>query len=291
VADSCERILPVLSAYLDGELSEAEAMEVEKHISTCELCSLKLESYRAINSETLEVKAPDGFTARVMSKIKSENNRKKRKIIPFRHATLAAAMVALVLLGASGTFDALLGRANKTAGTVVVQNSAAEMESELQKNAEHIMSYSAAFDAAPAEAAMEAPAAEPAPVMEEAPAAPVPESRIVATADELPAEEAGILHDIADGAPLAPVSEDAEEESVAEESAITEVEVAGEITYVEPAENGLYIKVENNGEETQVYLPRSVFGDMEPVKGETILLIAEETFDGYEYHYVAIEIE
>lgn len=297
MVDSCEKIMPMLSAYMDGELSEAEAVEVEKHISACELCSLTLESYRAINSDTLTVQAPDGFTERVMAKVKAESKPKKRKIIPFRQATLAAAMVALVLLGASGSFDALLGRANKTAGTaVVVNNAAEEMETELKENAEHIMSFSATFDAAPAEAAMpetasatamEAPAAEPAPVMEEAPAAPAPESRAALTE----ADEAAVLADSEFGAPLAPVSEEAVEESVEAESEIISAELAGMVTYVEPAEGGWYIKVENNGEETDVYLPVSVAGEREPAEGEEISLIAEQTFDGYEYHYVALEIE
>lgn len=299
MADSCEKIKPMLSAYLDGELSEAEAIEVEKHILTCELCRLTLESYRAINSDILTVPAPEGFTERVMSKVKAESKPKKRKIIPFRQATLAAAMAALVLLGASGTFDSLFGRVNKTADTtVVVENAAAEMENELQKNAGHIMSYSATFDAAPAEAAMpesaaetamEAPAAEPAPVMEEAPAAPAPESRTVLT--DAAADEAAIMSESGSGAPLAVENDEAAEESVDAESEIVDVALVGRITYIEPADGGLYIKIENNGEETTVYLPISVFGENEPAQGEEISLIAEQTFDGYEHHYVALEIE
>lgn len=297
MAESCEIIMPMLSAYLDGELSDAEAKIVEAHIAECEYCAMTLESYRAINSETMLCTPPSDFTEKVMAKINAEPKKKEKKIIPFRYGTLAAAMVALVLLGASGSFDRFMPGNSKSAA-YVVDNAAAEMETALEEKAEGIMSYSAAFGAAPAAEAPaaeprvieEAAPAEPAPVPEEAPAepaAPAPESRTVLTTADTAVNESGV----AEGAPLAPETEETAEESVEAESEIIIEELTGMVSYVEPAEGGCYIKVENNGEETTVYLPITVIGEIEPDKGEEISIIAEQTFDGYEYHYVALEIE
>lgn len=307
MANSCEKIIPMLSAYMDGELSEAEAKPVEEHTENCEYCRLMLESYRAINSDTLTVQAPEGFTKKVMEKVKAEGKHKKKKIIPFRHATLAAAMVALVLLGASGVFDTLLGRVNNSdAAQTVVGNAAAEMDAELKENAEHIMSYSAAFGTAPTgeaalesveETAVEAPAEEAEPVMEEAPAEPAaaaPETRATSagadTADMIAAEEGAFMEaeaaaDI--GAPLAPEYEGSSEEDSAELS--PEAVLAGTVTYVEPAEDGYYIRIEHNDEETEVFLPASVVGENEIVIESEVELVV--SFSETEEKLVASEIK
>ena len=137
---------------------------------------------------------------------------------------------------------------------------------------------------------MEAPAAEPAPMMEEAPAepaAPAPEARGTLTTADMDMSESGAI----EGAPLAPETEETVEEAVEEVLEITELELTGTVTYVEPAEGGYYVKVENDGGETEVFLPTSVLGEDEPIQGNKISMTAESSFDGYEHHYVAIEIE
>jgi mycothiol system anti-sigma-R factor len=46
----CARTRFFLNAYLDGELSEGDRFEVAGHLSRCERCALRLESFRRIRS-------------------------------------------------------------------------------------------------------------------------------------------------------------------------------------------------------------------------------------------------
>ncbi|HET7452715.1 MAG TPA: zf-HC2 domain-containing protein, partial [Thermoanaerobaculia bacterium] len=46
----CARTRFFLNAYLDGELSEADRLDVAGHLARCERCSLRLESFRRIRS-------------------------------------------------------------------------------------------------------------------------------------------------------------------------------------------------------------------------------------------------
>lgn len=283
MAESCEKIMPLLSAYMDGELSAEEARAVEEHIAECEYCRLTLESYRAINSDTLTCQPPKDFTQKVMAKVKAEPKEKTKKIIPFRYGTLAAAMAALVLLGASGTLDRFFTASNGSANSeIIVQNAAEEMETQLEEKARGIMTFSATFDAAPAEeavleSAVEAPVAEPAPVMEEAPAAPAEPA--APAPKEAPAEA---------GSPtMVRATADVAEDAVAESEAVELI--SGTVTYVEPAEDGWYIKI-SDGDEIDVFIPDSVAADTEMIDGMDISLTVESSFDGYEYHYTALEM-
>lgn len=46
----CARTRFFLNAYLDGELSECDRLDVAGHLARCERCSLRLESFRRIRS-------------------------------------------------------------------------------------------------------------------------------------------------------------------------------------------------------------------------------------------------
>lgn len=46
----CARTRFFLNAYLDGELSECDRLDVAGHIARCERCALRLESFRRIRS-------------------------------------------------------------------------------------------------------------------------------------------------------------------------------------------------------------------------------------------------
>ncbi len=45
---SCERTENRILGYVDGRLKEGERLEVEKHISTCAPCRLRVEEFRAV---------------------------------------------------------------------------------------------------------------------------------------------------------------------------------------------------------------------------------------------------
>lgn len=103
----CDRALELLSARLDGALDDAERVELEEHLSSCEACRAAADELAAIHGimpELLE-EVPQGFHGRLMEKIAAE------KVISFpvkkRHtawkswASLAA-VFAVVLLGGNG---------------------------------------------------------------------------------------------------------------------------------------------------------------------------------------------
>ncbi|MBI4603905.1 MAG: zf-HC2 domain-containing protein [Planctomycetes bacterium] len=47
-AGGCERVRDLLVPYVDGEVSPAEAVEVESHAASCSACSRALEEHRAL---------------------------------------------------------------------------------------------------------------------------------------------------------------------------------------------------------------------------------------------------
>lgn len=78
----CEKYTDMLSAYTDGELSEKERIELEKHIESCEECRSALEMYRMISENMAEDSedVPESFAAGVMDKIEAyEKGNTKRK--------------------------------------------------------------------------------------------------------------------------------------------------------------------------------------------------------------------
>lgn len=60
MAKDCEAFQPMMSAYLDGELSPAERTELEQHLASCEACKAEFEKMkRFVNAASdLQVEAP-----------------------------------------------------------------------------------------------------------------------------------------------------------------------------------------------------------------------------------------
>lgn len=104
---SCDRYLELLSARLDGELTQDEERELEEHLSVCPDCraaGAQLAALRDAFSELEEEAAPEGFAQGVMERARAE-----KKVVPlFRRprfralAGLAAcAVLAVGLYGAA----------------------------------------------------------------------------------------------------------------------------------------------------------------------------------------------
>lgn len=72
---SCEQISPLLSAYLDGELSRAERESVEWHLRECEACRSELRELEQAKRFTLqlgEVQPPLSLRERIMARVEKE---------------------------------------------------------------------------------------------------------------------------------------------------------------------------------------------------------------------------
>jgi anti-sigma factor RsiW len=72
---SCEKMESRILAYVDGRLKESERPDVEKHLTACAPCRLRVEEFRAVSSllEELPVIEPSpAFDARVRALVAAE---------------------------------------------------------------------------------------------------------------------------------------------------------------------------------------------------------------------------
>lgn len=124
---SCDEIVELISAGLDGELSADEQTALDEHIACCPACSALFADLRALHGAAAgldEVAAPAGFAAGVMSAIAADPTQEKAdKVIPFapkkakpaywKKWGVTAAAVAIVVLGAVSA-PSLLGNFSAT---------------------------------------------------------------------------------------------------------------------------------------------------------------------------------
>lgn len=111
---SCDEIVDLISAALDGALTPDEQTALDEHLAACPACSALFADLRALHitvSELDEISAPAGFSARVMSAIAANPAQEQTdNIIPFptkkisrtpwKKVAASAAVVAVVALGA-----------------------------------------------------------------------------------------------------------------------------------------------------------------------------------------------
>lgn len=97
----CDDYSEMISAYVDGELTDEDADALEEHLQACEECRSALNAYReialAISDDYEEV--PEGFAESVMQKINSaEKKRRRGRISVITRWACAAACVAIVAI-------------------------------------------------------------------------------------------------------------------------------------------------------------------------------------------------
>ena len=102
----CEEYSELMSAFIDNEISDAEAESLKAHLATCRDCRAYLIYLEKIHTEaaSLAVDVPDGFSARVMNSIAaSEKAQKRFALSRFKFTAIAAAIILLVF--AAGRLD------------------------------------------------------------------------------------------------------------------------------------------------------------------------------------------
>lgn len=95
---NCDKYVELLSARLDGALSEPEERELEAHLASCPACraaSAQLAALRPAFSELEDLPAPEGLTQDVMDRIRAEN-----KIVPLFRRPWFKAMAGLAACAA-----------------------------------------------------------------------------------------------------------------------------------------------------------------------------------------------
>jgi len=101
---SCEKYIELISACIDGEISDADRSELEIHLEFCPECKKVAEAFAAISgSFPKEEAVPENFTSGTMAKIKAEGSKPtgiKKFISGYGKYTGLAAALVVVLLGA-----------------------------------------------------------------------------------------------------------------------------------------------------------------------------------------------
>ena len=111
----------VLSALLDGELSDSERSEVLAHLDSCEECRAYLAELTALRDALGEIEpvdTPDGFAAGVLARLHEEETSKTvKKFNPRKRYGALAACAAVVVLAAAVLPNALRMGSAKSSST------------------------------------------------------------------------------------------------------------------------------------------------------------------------------
>ena len=97
---NCEEFAPLLSAFVDGELTENERAEVLAHVSGCAACRARLDELFVLHDEP---EVPADLTAKVMAAVRAEKaaqTPQRKKPGAWRRWAAMAACAALALFAA-----------------------------------------------------------------------------------------------------------------------------------------------------------------------------------------------
>jgi anti-sigma factor RsiW len=90
-----------LSAFIDGELSHSEAIEIQQHLADCHSCALRVLSATQLKAATARAAqrfaAPPEALARLTAQLRPQEPKKTARIYSFRFVAWAAIAAALVL--------------------------------------------------------------------------------------------------------------------------------------------------------------------------------------------------
>jgi negative regulator of sigma E activity len=126
----CERMQEQISAWIDGELPEAERLELEAHLRTCETCAATERAFRALSGalkETADVQPPEDLSARIFAQIEYEQrvtdiHEAKKRVSPWKSILAAAACFAVIASIGILTGPERLGQAAPVGITFLSQN-------------------------------------------------------------------------------------------------------------------------------------------------------------------------
>lgn len=116
---TCESCCALLSALLDGELGESERAAAMRHLSECDECRARFNELCAMHellASMGEEDAPEGFSARVMQRVRGQRMRRTLR----RVSGLAACLALTLIVGGL----ALSGGLGKNAAPDSVENAA-----------------------------------------------------------------------------------------------------------------------------------------------------------------------
>lgn len=98
---NCQIILTKLSFYIDNELSQEERLNVEAHLKTCDVCSIRFEQWQkndeAVRQALKKHRPSADFAQKVMTALPQARQSFGRKAL--KYTSIAAAILVAVFLG------------------------------------------------------------------------------------------------------------------------------------------------------------------------------------------------
>ncbi len=95
----------LLQGYVDGELDLRSSLELESHLSTCEICTGQYQDYLALHSalaaDSLYRRAPAGLGRRIAASIRAEH---QSAAASPRRSWLVAGLAGAVVVVAAAAF-------------------------------------------------------------------------------------------------------------------------------------------------------------------------------------------
>jgi anti-sigma factor RsiW len=100
---SCSRMENKILAYVDGRLKEGERLEVEKHLSACAACRLRVNEFRAVNGlldELPMIEPSAAFDVRMRARVAAEPAKRSwwAWLAPSPRVVFAASMLLLAIV-------------------------------------------------------------------------------------------------------------------------------------------------------------------------------------------------
>jgi anti-sigma factor RsiW len=100
---SCGRMENKILGYVDGRLKESERVEMEKHLSTCAVCRLRVNEFRAVTGlldELPVIEPSSAFDIRVHARVAAEPAKPSwwAWFAPSPRVALAASMLVLAMV-------------------------------------------------------------------------------------------------------------------------------------------------------------------------------------------------
>ncbi len=97
---SCGRMEKKIMGYVDGRLKEGERLEMEKHLSTCAACRVRVSEFRAVNvllDELPMIEPSAAFDIRMQARVAAEPAKQSwwAWFAPSPRVALAASMLLL----------------------------------------------------------------------------------------------------------------------------------------------------------------------------------------------------
>ena len=111
---SCSKMETKIMGYVDGRLKEGERLEMEKHLSTCAACQLRVNEFRSVHAlldELPMIEPSAAFDLRVNARVAAEPAKQSwwAWFAPSPRVVLAASMLLLatVWIGSRGPGSSL----------------------------------------------------------------------------------------------------------------------------------------------------------------------------------------